>query len=208
MNRNLKLNLISTLEGSVLTLTCENEMSNTNTSTQTDKQILNVICDRNGNWVPEPAYFIEYCSTVATTPSGIIIRGSRLFKFLSVCICMVTLTIDVLNVNHNIEHNISSDAETLLWTPVSSILIAVCAMSSIVFLSIGYACGWFSHKRKQSHTRKAASDSSVEENYNEESQQLQTPGPLYEELQPKSIPEQQHLVELKDNVAYGPIIVK
>ena len=35
-----------------------------------------------------------------------------------------------------------------------------------------------------------------------------TPGPLYEELQPKSIPEQQHLVELKDNVAYGPIIVK
>ena len=27
MNRNLKLNLISTLEGSLLTLTCENEMS-------------------------------------------------------------------------------------------------------------------------------------------------------------------------------------
>ena len=85
----------------------------------------------------------------------------------------------------------------------------MCAISSIVFLSIGYACGWFSNKRKQSHTRKAASDSSVEENnlcHNEGSQLPQTPGPLYEELQQKSTPEHQDLVELKENVAYGPIV--
>ena len=99
----------------------------------------------------------------------------------------------------------------LLWTPVSSILIAVCAIISIVFLSIGYACGWFSQKHKQSHTRKAASisDSSVEENTgpncNEGSQLPPTPGPLYEELL-RSTPEHQDLVELKENVAYGPIV--
>ena len=33
----------------------------------------------------------------------------------------------------------------------------------------------------------------------------QTPGPLYEELQQRSTPEHQDLVELKENVAYGPI---
>ena len=70
VDRNINLNYNSTLEGSRLTLTCENEMSNINTGTQTNKQILNVTCHRNGNWVPEPAYFIECCSTVATTPSG------------------------------------------------------------------------------------------------------------------------------------------
>ena len=107
---------------------------------------------------------------------------------------------------------ISSDAaETsmtvLLWTPVSSILVAVCAVSSIVFLSIGYACGWFSQKHKQSCTRKSISDSSVEENTgpNEGSQLPPTPGPLYEELL-RSAPEHQDLVELKENVAYGPIV--
>jgi hypothetical protein len=75
-----------------------------------------------------------------------------------------------------------------------------------VFLSIGYACGWFSHKQKQS---RKAEDDLAEENTsrpNEGSQLPQTPGPLYEELQPKSAPEYQDWVELKDNVAYGPIV--
>ena len=110
--------------------------------------------------------------------------------------------------NEGRRYSFSSDAETLLWTPVSSILIAVCAIISIVFLSIGYACGWFSHEHRQSRTRKATSDSSVEENTspNEGSQLQQTPGPLYEELQQRSAPEQQDLVELKENVAYGPIV--
>ena len=104
------------------------------------------------------------------------------------------------------------------WTPVvhtgtanliaviSSIIIIMCAVSSIVFLFIGYACDWFGHKRKQSHTSKATSDP-AEKNAprNEQSQLSQTPGPLYKELQPKSILEHQDLVELKENIAYGPI---
>ena len=40
---------------------------------------------------------------------------------------------------------------------------------------------------------------------NEQSRLPQTPGPLYEELQPQSTPEYQDLVELKENVAYRPI---
>ena len=77
-----------------------------------------------------------------------------------------------------------------------------------MFLSIGYACGWFSQKHKQSRTRKAAPDSSVKENTgpSEGSQLPPTPGPLYEELQQRSTPEHQDLVELKENVAYGPIV--
>ena len=82
-------------------------------------------------------------------------------------------------------------------------MIIMCAVSSIVFLSIGYACGWFSHKHKQSHTRKAEDD---EKNNEFEGSQLPpTPGPLYEELS-RSTSEHQDLVELKENVAYGPII--
>ena len=91
----------------------------------------------------------------------------------------------------------------------SSTIIVVSAVCSIVFLSIGYACGWFSHKHKQPRTSKAASDSPIEENnphWNNEGSQLpQTPGPLYEELR-SSTPEHQDLVELKENVAYGPIV--
>ena len=50
------------------------------------------------------------------------------------------------------------------------------------------------------------SDPADKNSYNKEGSQLfQTPGPLYEELQVKSTPEHEHLVELKDNVAYGPI---
>ena len=76
-----------------------------------------------------------------------------------------------------------ADLETFLWTPVSSILIAVCAVCSIVFLSIGYICGWFSHKHKQLRARKSTSNSSADHEENtgpsEGSQLPQTPGPLY-----------------------------
>ena len=78
-----------------------------------------------------------------------------------------------------------------------------------MFLSIGYDCGWFGHKHKQSHISKATSDSSADENnsrHSEESHVPQPSGPLYEELQPKSTPEHQDLFELKENVAYGPIV--
>ena len=84
----------------------------------------------------------------------------------------------------------------------SSTVIVVCAVSSIVFLSIGYTCGRFGNKHKQLHTSKEKS------RHDEGSQQPQTPGPLYEELQQKSTLEHQDLVELKENVAYGPIIAR
>ena len=84
----------------------------------------------------------------------------------------------------------------------SSTVIIVCAVSSIVFLSIGYAWGRFGNKHKQLHTSKEKS------RHDEGSQQPQTPGPLYEELQQKSTLEHQDLVELNENVAYGPIIAR
>ena len=92
-----------------------------------------------------------------------------------------------------------------LITVFSSITITACVVSSIVFLFIGYACGWFGHKRKQSHTISdpAKKNARIEQLHN---QLPQTPGSLYEELQPStSTPECQDLVELKENVAYGPI---
>ena len=60
----MKLNYSSTLDNSVLILTCENEMSNT-----TDEQILIVTCRNNGNWIPNPAEFT--CSSFKTVPPGI-----------------------------------------------------------------------------------------------------------------------------------------
>ena len=64
VNRNVKLNYNSTLDGSVLILICENEISNMDTI---DEQILNVSCYSNGNWVPDPAEFT--CSSFITTVS-------------------------------------------------------------------------------------------------------------------------------------------
>ena len=37
----------------------------------------------------------------------------------------------------------------------SIVTVIVCVLSSVVFLSIGYTCGWFGQKRKQSHASKA-----------------------------------------------------
>jgi hypothetical protein len=76
-----------------------------------------------------------------------------------------------------------------------------------VFLSIGYACGRYGHKYKQSHIKLfKAEDDEKDSCHNEGSHAVpQTPGPLYEEVL-KSTPEHQDLVELKENVAYGPIV--
>ena len=73
MDRNLKLNYSSTLEGSVLTLTCENEKFNLKNATE---EILNVTCDSDGNWIPNPADFIQSClllnfSTTVSPTTGI-----------------------------------------------------------------------------------------------------------------------------------------
>ena len=63
MDKNIKLNYSSTLEGFILVLTCVNEMSNMNT---TDAEVLNVTCHSNGSWIPDPADFIQACSPVTT----------------------------------------------------------------------------------------------------------------------------------------------
>ena len=90
----------------------------------------------------------------------------------------------------------------------SSIIIILCILSSVVFLSVGCACGWFGLKHRQSRASKAISDSAEKNTCHlqgtEQSQLPQNPGPLYEELQQ----EHQDLVELKENVAYGPIIAR
>ena len=57
MDRSIKLNYSSTLQGSVLTLTCENEINMNAT-----EEFLNVTCDSSGHWIPNPADFIQACS--------------------------------------------------------------------------------------------------------------------------------------------------
>ena len=64
MDKNIKLDYNSTLEGSVLTLTCEIETSLNSTTEMT----LSVTCDSNGSWIPNPADFIQSCSP--TTSPG------------------------------------------------------------------------------------------------------------------------------------------
>ena len=87
----------------------------------------------------------------------------------------------------------------------SSTVIVVCAVSSIVFLSIDMlVADLVRNTCKQSRTRKSTSAENT--GPSEGSQLPPTPGPLYEELQQRSTPEHQDLVELKENVAYGPII--
>ena len=66
----VKLNFSSTPEGSVLLLTCENEML-MSTTNATDEQVLEVICDSNTtSWIPDPTDFIESCSSFTTVLPG------------------------------------------------------------------------------------------------------------------------------------------
>ena len=85
VNRNVKLNYSSTQKGSVLILTCEDEVLNMNIS---DKEILNVTCHSNRSWIPDPADFIQSCSpfitvtNVSPTPGTYIIIGSYIYSML------------------------------------------------------------------------------------------------------------------------------
>ena len=200
-------------------LTCENELSNINT---TDKQILSVTCHSNGSWIPDPADFIKSCSSFTTVPPGIV--HSVQMRIVGLCFVRIKPDFyandDVVTFRCTVYYIVSSTAEISSRTSIvptgtanliaviSSTLIIMCAVSSIVFLVIGYACGRFGHKGKQSHTSKATSDPAKKSACRSEPPQLpQTPGPLYEELQlqPNSTLEYQDLVELKENVAYGPV---
>ena len=114
----------------------------------------------------------------------------------------------------------TSNADITLMTPrvqtgtanvIAVTIITVYVVSLIVFLAIGYTCGWFSHRHncKQVRTNKAMSDSAKNVCYsiNDEGSQLpQTSGPLYEELQLNPTPECWELVNLNKNAAYGPIV--
>ena len=62
---NAKLNYTSTLEGSILTLICEND-----TSTDGDILRLSVICHSSGSWIPDPAQFTCSSSSFTTVPPG------------------------------------------------------------------------------------------------------------------------------------------
>ena len=110
VDSNVILHYSSTLEGSVLTLTCEND-----TSRSTDEEIVSVTCHSSGNWIPDPAQFT--CSPSTTVPPGTETSP---------------LTTVMLTGSAN------------LIAAISSTMTIVCAVSSIVFLSFGYACGWFS----------------------------------------------------------------
>ena len=63
LNSNINHNLSSTLAGSVLMLTCEND-----TFTEHDEQILHVTCHSNGSWIPDPDQVT--CSSFTTVPPG------------------------------------------------------------------------------------------------------------------------------------------
>jgi hypothetical protein len=63
LGRNVTLNYTSTLEGSVLTLTCEND-----TCRSINEQTINVTCHSSGNWIPDPTQFT--CSSFITIPPG------------------------------------------------------------------------------------------------------------------------------------------
>ena len=88
----------------------------------------------------------------------------------------------------------------------SSTAIIVCAVSSVMFLIIGYVCGyvsgWFGHKHKQSHASKSTKIIDSSEKNTCSNEESQTPAPMHEELHTLK---HQDLVELKENVAYGPI---
>ena len=62
MDRNVALNYNSTLEGSVLTLTCpEND-------TLIADEVLNATCNSSGKWIPDPTQFT--CLLFTTVPPG------------------------------------------------------------------------------------------------------------------------------------------
>ena len=70
MNINVTLNYSSTLNGSVSTLTCEND-------TSIDEQVLHVTCHNNRSWIPNPAQFTCSSFTVTTVLPGTEIPSSH-----------------------------------------------------------------------------------------------------------------------------------
>ena len=75
--------------------------------------------------------------------------------------------------------------------------ITVCALSSLIFFIIGYACG-HKHRHGDQDATCARPDMAL---------QVSQPNPmiiLYEEILPDSNPKSTNQFELEDNVAYDP----
>ena len=80
--------------------------------------------------------------------------------------------------------------------------VTVFILSSVLFFIVGYVCGYFGQKHKQSTASKETSDEIV-------CPQQSQPTPVYEDVLPKSMQDQKrefHDFELKKNVAYGPAL--
>ena len=100
--------------------------------------------------------------------------------------------------NYNGQTSDKNLSKTAPWPPTH--------LLEVTHRTIKYACGWFGHKHKQSHiTNKATSDPAEKNSFHNEGSQLsQTPEP--ESIRwVKSTLEHEDLVELKENLAYGPI---
>ena len=95
MNSNVKQNSSSTLEGSVLILTCKNEISSI--MNVTNEEILSATCHSSGNWIPDPAQFT--CS-----PSG----SCHKFKFL------LPVSITIFKLTHSCISLVQPDSYTSL----------------------------------------------------------------------------------------------
>ena len=90
------------------------------------------------------------------------------------------------------------DGNTIITAAVVSLII-VFVLSSSLFFFIGCVSGWVGHKRWQSAKTINGSDKNT-------STQQSLVAPVYEDLQPTSMPEnQEKAFELKENVAYGPV---
>ena len=72
----------------------------------------------------------------------------------------------------------------------------VFAVASIVFFTVGFLCGYFCQKNRKSNTSSAAAESVPPVGTDGEQTQI----PYYD-----NVVLQQEVVELTDNVAYGPI---
>ena len=105
---------------------------------------------------------------------------------LSLTVSTVMLTTDLLCSGKFCVHvttgNITTCDAVIEAAVASSVTVFI--LSSVFFFVIGYVCGWFCQKRKQSVSKTS----------------LVTP--VYEDVLTKTV---EHDLELKKNVAYGPI---
>ena len=163
----LQIDYNSTWINSVLQFRCKKGFFSTDLFTAT--------CLENGTWSPNPA------NHTCATPSGV----SR----------------KVYRIDTGPEYQYFFCAGNFLTPAECNVVIAAvssitaCALSSLLFFIIGYACGC---KCGQATSTCTSSDMAPQVS------QL-NPIALYEEVLPESKPEITNQFELEDNVAYNPL---